>query len=276
MREGRARIDDVSIDYVETGDGAPLILVHGALADLRMWAPIMEELAARHRVLAPTQRHFGPRGSAHAGGFGVETHARDLIALIRTLGLGPCALAGWSYGADVALRALSLEPATFDHALLVEPGFPGLLEGPELEAFSADAKEVFGPVFGLVADGALEAAVETLIDGSGGAPGTFRDQPAEHRRQQMENAHTLPKQLAQSEEPRIDRVTVNRIAARTHVAWGSATRPLFRLVSQAAARHIPGASAHVLEGATHLFPLAQPALFASEVHRALRTFVSRT
>ena len=41
-----------------TGSGEPLVLVHGALTDLRMWHAIEPCLAANHLVFSITQRNI--------------------------------------------------------------------------------------------------------------------------------------------------------------------------------------------------------------------------
>ena len=39
---------------MEHGAGTPLLLVHGTLLDQRWWAPQMEPLGERYRVVAPS------------------------------------------------------------------------------------------------------------------------------------------------------------------------------------------------------------------------------
>jgi pimeloyl-ACP methyl ester carboxylesterase len=53
-------LNGTTITYVERGAGAPLLLVHGAFADLRYWQTVMEPLAESHRVVAYSRRDFYP------------------------------------------------------------------------------------------------------------------------------------------------------------------------------------------------------------------------
>jgi pimeloyl-ACP methyl ester carboxylesterase len=46
-----AEVDRVRLEYVEQGSGAPVVLVHGAASDQRVWEAVREALAARHRVI---------------------------------------------------------------------------------------------------------------------------------------------------------------------------------------------------------------------------------
>ncbi len=49
-----------SFPYVTAGAGEPVLFVHGAFSDHRIWEPMREAVAGDHRFLAYTQRHFGP------------------------------------------------------------------------------------------------------------------------------------------------------------------------------------------------------------------------
>jgi pimeloyl-ACP methyl ester carboxylesterase len=49
----------VKLAYVDEGRGEPIVFVHGAVADNRVWEPIREAIAAKHRFIAPTLRYFG-------------------------------------------------------------------------------------------------------------------------------------------------------------------------------------------------------------------------
>src|SRR5215831_2011091 len=61
MTEPNATSIDIrgcSIALRRSGSGRPLLLLHGA-ADAGLWLPYMEDLAARHAVIAPEHPGFG-------------------------------------------------------------------------------------------------------------------------------------------------------------------------------------------------------------------------
>ena len=49
-------------------------------------------------------------------------HARDLLDIQRALGLGPVGVAGWSSGAQISLRAMSMAPDAIHSGVLLNPG----------------------------------------------------------------------------------------------------------------------------------------------------------
>ena len=51
--------DGTSIGWVRTGDGPPLVLVHGTTADRTRWKPVLPALEDRFTVYAVDRR--GPR-----------------------------------------------------------------------------------------------------------------------------------------------------------------------------------------------------------------------
>ena len=56
----RAAAADFAERLIVRGVGEPLLLVHGALADGRIWQPVVERLAPHFQVHVFTQRYFGP------------------------------------------------------------------------------------------------------------------------------------------------------------------------------------------------------------------------
>jgi pimeloyl-ACP methyl ester carboxylesterase len=249
------------------GEGfAPICLVHGALADERMWTPVLRELPfARAISLA----HFGASPAPSHRGFGLASHAEDLIEQLRRMGRGPTHVVAWSYGADVALSAALRAPEAFRSLFLYEPGYPGCLTDAELASFRADAEAMFDPVFGHAQREDLAAAVQTLIDGSGGACGYFDQQPSWVRAQQLDNAHTLSRQLHADERPDLSERALRGLHVRTTVAYGSGTRDLFRIVSKAVARSVPHARVRCVAGAGHMLPLENPRVFAQLLRECL-------
>ncbi len=87
----------VTLSATEAGQGQTLLMLHGAVADERLWAPHQALLADGFRTVALTQRWFGPDPWPETGPrFGVDTHARDLIAVMEALGGPPLHLVAWS------------------------------------------------------------------------------------------------------------------------------------------------------------------------------------
>src|SRR5690606_32990700 len=99
---------------IDTGDGAPVGFLHGALGDRRTWRRQCDALASRFRCVAYTQRYFGDAAwRADGPPFGAGTHGRDLISVCEALGAGPVAVVAWSYAGHAALSAASLRPELF-------------------------------------------------------------------------------------------------------------------------------------------------------------------
>src|SRR5215204_2433023 len=83
-------INGVRLKYMEQGSGEPMVLVHGAFSDLRVWASMQERLAKRYRAIAFTQRYFGTDPWPDQGkNFNVSVHAEDLAKFIMALNAGP-------------------------------------------------------------------------------------------------------------------------------------------------------------------------------------------
>src|SRR5882762_4268402 len=81
----RARMQTLDVNgydmaYLEVGRGPPLVCVHGSLCDFRIWSAVLGPLSARHRVIAPSLRHFFPE---HWDGIGdtysIAQHVDDVI-----------------------------------------------------------------------------------------------------------------------------------------------------------------------------------------------------
>lgn len=99
-------LPDQRIAYRETGpsgDGTPLLLLHGGAVDSRMWGPQLEAFPDR-RVLAPDARGHGGSSDAEAPYRLVD----DVVALLDALGIRRVVAAGVSMGGGTAVD-LALE-----------------------------------------------------------------------------------------------------------------------------------------------------------------------
>jgi pimeloyl-ACP methyl ester carboxylesterase len=104
--------DRVPLTYYETGTGQALVLLHGYNAAARpTWVNtgIAERLAgAGRRVIMPDLRGHGASVPSDSGAYPVDALTTDALALISHLDLTDYDLGGYSLGARVVARALTL------------------------------------------------------------------------------------------------------------------------------------------------------------------------
>jgi pimeloyl-ACP methyl ester carboxylesterase len=92
-----------AMDVEVSGEGTPLVAVHGIQGTRAAWAPVAHLLAHKHRFVLPNLRG---RGSASRGAapqdYSLDRLADDLAAAIdRHVGRHRYVLAGWSLGAHL-------------------------------------------------------------------------------------------------------------------------------------------------------------------------------
>jgi len=93
----------VDIHYEETGQGRPLVMLHGWSMSGRVWR-FQKDMDNSCRVVIPDLRGHG-RSSAPASGYLLENLAGDIVDLFERLDLSNAVLLGWSLGSLVALAA---------------------------------------------------------------------------------------------------------------------------------------------------------------------------
>ncbi len=123
MIETRYEHAGATLYAYEAGDGPPVILLHGGLANhLAIWR-FAEPLTARHRMIAPDVRASGK--SHFAGELSWDLLADDVAALMRHLGIERAAIGGISSGAGAAVRVALRHPALVSALIVLTPAFAG-------------------------------------------------------------------------------------------------------------------------------------------------------
>lgn len=142
--------DGVQLAFRETGEGRPVILLHGLFSDANVnWIKFgqADRIAAKgFRVIMPDLRAHGLSGKPH----GVEHYprgilARDVRELVAHLGLEEFDLGGFSLGARTTVEAVGegLRPRK---AVLGGAGLEGLRNWKRRKTFFLEAIELFDKV----------------------------------------------------------------------------------------------------------------------------------
>ena len=123
------QVNGARIAFVDEGQGAPLLLLHGLGGSHDDWRLQRAEFAARYRVIVPDLRGHG--ASERREPFTIQQYARDMAALLAGLGVARAHVLGLSMGGAVAIE-LALRAPDAVAALLLANTAPGyLLTNPE-------------------------------------------------------------------------------------------------------------------------------------------------
>lgn len=97
-----AHVNGARLHYAKSGDGPPLLLLHGNGQDHHIFDKIVPRLATTFTVYALDSRNHGQ--SEMTAAYSYDTMAEDVHAFIVGLGLGRANVVGFSDGAIVALK----------------------------------------------------------------------------------------------------------------------------------------------------------------------------
>src|SRR5215469_13233632 len=82
----RLELHGLSLWVKVTGNGRPVVLLHGVTANAYVWDPVAERLADSFRVIAVDQRGHGRTGPAEDGDYSGPAFASDIAAVAEALG----------------------------------------------------------------------------------------------------------------------------------------------------------------------------------------------
>ncbi len=258
---GVVRANGLEIAYEREGKGAPLVLVHGAAEDGRIWRPQLAGLADEFKVVAWDEPGAG-RSSDLPADFAFADYADCLAALIEVVELAPAHVAGLSWGGTVVLELYRRHPGLVGTLILADTyaGWKGSLPADEVRARVEGARQMlaappaeFDPTFpGLFAGDPPVEFVPLLDEVAGDVrPDTLRIQLS---------------LMAEADE----RDLLPHIAAPTLLIWGEedARSPL--TIARRFEREIPDAGLVVLPGAGHVSHLERPDAFNHAVREFCR------
>jgi pimeloyl-ACP methyl ester carboxylesterase len=120
----RVNNGSVSIHYQKSGQGDPVILLHGWPQHSLMWHTIAPILAQNYTVYIPDLRGAGG-SSITASGYDKKTMAQDIIALLDREALSGVHLVGYDLGSGVAYSLAAQAKEKVRSLTVMEFGLPG-------------------------------------------------------------------------------------------------------------------------------------------------------
>ncbi|MFN0151082.1 MAG: alpha/beta fold hydrolase [bacterium] len=290
------------LNYEESGDGTPLLLIHGFPLDRTMWRPQLDELSKVARVIAPDLRGFGAVAAGDGGGDGgtgsraarsdaaaadagaeedddesavvapfpetltMDDYASDLAFLLARLDVERVVLCGLSMGGYVAMAFLARYP-TAVRGLILANTRAGADNEAARAARLAGIERARTEGVGAIADGMMPKML---------AEATRTKDPELVASVRAMMARQTPDAVAAALRGMIARPDRTEWLASVRVPTLVITSEADTLIppseSEAIARGIPGARLATLSRAAHLSNLENPTAFNAVV----RDFVPRT
>lgn len=256
---GAIEANGLRITYERAGHGPPLVFVHGAAEDARVWRPQVQGLADDFTVVAWDQPGAGGSDDLPEH-FEIADVADCLARLIEALGLAPAHVAGLSWGGTVVLELYRRHPALVRTLIMIDTyaGWRGSLPEAEVRARVAGARQMLA-----APPGEFDPALPGLF--AGDPPAAFvpllRAIAADVR------PATLGRQLvlmARADQ----RDLLPRVAVPTLLVWGELDVRSPLAVARQFEEAIPDTELVVIEGAGHVSNLEQP----ERVNEAVRRF----
>jgi len=106
------------LNAVESGDGTPVVLLHGLFGAARNFGAMQRALSPLFRVIALDARNHG--ASPHAAGMRYADLASDVLETMDVLGVARAAAIGHSMGGKTAMTAAVLAPERFARMLIAD------------------------------------------------------------------------------------------------------------------------------------------------------------
>lgn len=103
------------------GAGKEILCIHGLTANCRFWDCLANVLSPHHRVIAMDLRGRGLSDKPPTG-YSIDSHCKDVLALMDDLGLERPVLMGHSLGAFISLVFAAQTPQRVDRLILVDGG----------------------------------------------------------------------------------------------------------------------------------------------------------
>jgi pimeloyl-ACP methyl ester carboxylesterase len=114
---------------VRSGQGKPLLLLHGWPEFWLTWEPVMTRLAGRYSLIAPDLRGFGDSDKPD-GAYGPDQHAGDMLALMDQLGTKRFGVIGHDVGGAVMQPLARAAPDRLAGLFFFDFVYPGI--GPRM------------------------------------------------------------------------------------------------------------------------------------------------
>jgi pimeloyl-ACP methyl ester carboxylesterase len=245
----------VVIGMSRSGQGTPLVLVHGTAGDHTRWGPLLPALDPRFTVYAIDRRGRGTSGDGVE--YSIAGEAEDIAGVIDSIG-GPVDVLAHSYGALCTLEA-SLHAKNLRKLVLYEPPVPagvelvppGSIERLQAMLDAGQREELVSTFFLELAK--MPESELTMLK-------SLPNWPA-----RVAAAHTLLRELRAGEAYRFEPSRFASVRVPTLLLLGGESPPFLKAATEIVHAALSTSRVAVMPGQQHIAMNTAPELFLREV-----------
>jgi pimeloyl-ACP methyl ester carboxylesterase len=249
FREETVRVGGIGVHTWVGGQGAPLLVLHGAGGN-RGATRWLEQVAAHYTVWAPTHPGFGRSGDAEWMD-GIDDLARFHLWFADAAGLERPHVLGHSIGGWAAAEMATMSPGALDRLILVAPAGLKPEKGEILDIFFHSPAELLTR---MMHDPKTIPEWDELF----GRPPTPAELEIAERNREMTARLTWKPYMY---NPRLQHF-LPRVTNPALVVWGREDHIIPVECGEQYRRALPNATLTVLDRCGHLPPIEQPDTFA--------------
>ncbi len=235
--------DGTEISFEKTGDGEPVVLVHGTGGNHKFWETtgVTQALKEEYSIYTVERRGRGLSGDTQS--YELELEAIDIAAVIESID-EPVTLIGHSYGALCALET-ALQTDNIHTLILYEPPFTEENGYPPLE-------ELVNVIKPMIEDGEDEQAMIIALSAVG-LPQSHLDeyQATPEWQGVVDTAPTLPREYEEIIGYDFDASRFEEINIPTLLLYGTESPQRLKDASKTIEDALPNSNMISLEGAAH-------------------------
>lgn len=123
VAEGGAVGGGAALAVWRSGEGEPIVCLHGVTAQHRSFSSLARRLGGEYELVGVDLRGRGDSGKPELG-YGLETHARDIVRVLDHIEADSAVLCGHSMGAFVAMKAALMRPGRVKSLILLDGAWP--------------------------------------------------------------------------------------------------------------------------------------------------------
>lgn len=254
------RINNIRIHVESSGEGEPVVFVHGSWGDHLNWSPLVAELPEGIQVIRYDRRGHS-RSERPPGQGRVEEDVADLAAVIEAVALGAAHVVGNSFGASIALRLAASRPELLSTLAVHEPPLWALAPAePAVRAID----DAVRPVLRRLASGDWEGGARLFAEEVVFGPGAWdAGMPDAVKAVFVANAPTY---LDESRDPHaytLETAGLPAFTAPALLSTGGRSAAAFHVVTERVAAVLPHAERATLADAGHVPYATHPAQYAA-------------